>query len=139
MEAQTGAEFSPECLVGALISDLNWGELVLHHSQHTVRLQADQADGEDGGEVRLPATLVLQHKERLSTSARVNHRTDHLELLDCFLETLPGEQSAPAPQFAVSDPTEAPYDESPGYEGQGHDGEDPVKQSLQSDPPRTRL
>ena len=39
----------------------------------------------------------------------------------------------------MSDPTEAAYDEPPGYEGEGHDGEDPVKQSLQSDPPRTGL
>ena len=51
-----------------LISDLTWGELVLHHSQHTVRLQADETDREDGGEVGLPGALVLQYKQPQSLS-----------------------------------------------------------------------
>ena len=46
-----------------LISDLTWGELVLHHSQHAVRLQADQTDRQYGGQVGLPAALVLQYKQ----------------------------------------------------------------------------
>ena len=45
-----------------VISDLTWGELVLHHSEHTVRLQADETDREDGGQVGLPGALVLQYK-----------------------------------------------------------------------------
>ena len=122
-----------------MFSDLTWGELVLHHSQHAVRLEADEADRQYGGQVRLPAALVLKHKHSLSTSVSINHRTPHLQLLDCFLQTLPGEERAPAPQFSVSDPAEAANDEPPGYEREGHDGEDPVKKTLQTDPPCTRL
>ena len=43
---------------------------------------------------------------------------DHLELLDRLLETLPGQKSAPAPEFSVTNPAEAAYDQSPGDEGQ---------------------
>ena len=64
---------------------------------------------------------------------------DHLELLDRLLETLPGQKSAPAPEFSVANPAEAANDKSPGDEGQGHHREDPVKQSLQSDSPCTSL
>ena len=80
-----------------LISDLTWGELVLHHSQHAVRLQADQTDRQYGGQVGLPAALLLEHKQSLSSSVSINHITAYLQLLDCFLQTLPGEESAPAP------------------------------------------
>ena len=100
-----------------LISDLTWGELVLHHSQHTVRLQADQTDREDGGEVGLPGALVLKYKQSQSISVSINssHCTANLQLLDCSLETLPGEESAPAPQFSVTNPAQAPNDQSPGH------------------------
>ena len=63
------------CIV-RVISDLTWGELVLHDSEHAVRLQADETDREDGGQVRLPAALVLQYKHNGSNSAPVNHRTN---------------------------------------------------------------
>ena len=39
----------------------------------------------------------------------------------------------------MSDPAQSADDESPGHQRQGHDGEDPVKQSLQSNSPRARL
>ena len=43
---------------------------------------------------------------------------DHLELLDRLLETLPGQKSAPAPEFSVTNPAEATNDQSPGDQGQ---------------------
>ena len=73
------------------------------------------------------------------TSLSVLTPHSHLQLLDGLLQTLPGEESAPAPEFPVSDPPEPPDDEPPGDEGEGHDGEHPVKQSRQSHSPGTRL
>ena len=42
----------------------------------------------------------------------------HLELLDRPLETLPGQESAPAPELAVTYAAQAANDQSPGDQGQ---------------------
>ena len=63
----------------------------------------------------------------------------HLELLDRPLETLPGQESAPAPELAVTYAAQPANDQSPGDQGQRHHRENPVKQPLQSDSPCTSL
>ena len=56
----------------------------------------------------------------------------HLELLGRLLETLPGQESAPASELAMTNVAQAANDQSPGDQGQWHHREDPVKQPLQS-------
>ena len=112
----------------------------MHESEHAVRLQADETDGEDGRQVGLPTTLILERRQcHLLVSRTHGKCPTNLQLLDRLLETLPGEKRAPAPQLAVSDPAEAADDEPPGHHGQRHDGEHPVQQPPQPHPPRASL
>ena len=64
----------------------------MHEPEHAVRLQADEADGEDGRQVGLPTTLILErrHCHLLITRLTDGKCPTNLQLLDRLLETLPG-------------------------------------------------